>query len=136
MSWNEEFNNPSSREYMSAVQNLSAALTSALISGNTNRRMFAALPSGTSGSVQVAQLREGQNGSIICFAYGTVYGNVDASALPSYSAIQSQINSTTSLATGATVDTVSSPINSPCNVTDCKFSHDHIACDYRIHFQK
>ncbi|VDM70092.1 unnamed protein product, partial [Strongylus vulgaris] len=84
-------------------------LTAALASNSVlGKKSFAAISPGTTASVQVAQLREGKDNTTICFAYGTVYGNVDASALPSFLTIQLQLDSKTNVVTDAIVDTVSS----------------------------
>ncbi|KAK6020525.1 hypothetical protein OSTOST_13819, partial [Ostertagia ostertagi] len=65
-------------------------------------------------SIQVAQLSEGKNNTIVSFAYGVVYGDESPASLPSYADIQSKLDSDTKVVSSATVDSVSSPSTDPC----------------------
>ncbi|KAK6735104.1 hypothetical protein RB195_018350 [Necator americanus] len=119
MQWNDSFNNPYSLQYQAAVQNLSTTLTLALTSPRDKsfqKMSIASVSLGTRASVQVAQLRKGRDNTVVCFAYGVVYGNEDVDALPSYSTIQSELDSTSNVVAEAKVDNVSSDNNNPCNV--------------------
>ncbi|EYC17756.1 hypothetical protein Y032_0029g1854 [Ancylostoma ceylanicum] len=119
MSWNSNFSNPSSPQYQAAVQNLSVTLTSALLSSKSafaQRISYASTSPSSKASVQVVQLRKGKDDTVICYAYGVVYGNEDAASLPSYTNIQSQLDSNTKIVADASVDSVSSTTNNPCNI--------------------
>ncbi|EPB78582.1 hypothetical protein ANCCEY_02322 [Ancylostoma ceylanicum] len=67
-------------------------------------------------SVFKQEFRKGKDDTVICYAYGVVYGNEDAASLPSYTNIQSQLDSNTKIVADASVDSVSSTTNNPCNI--------------------
>lgn len=52
--------------------------------------------------------RKGTDDTVVCFAFGVVYGNEDATSLPSYTNIQSQLDSNRRIVAVASVDDVSS----------------------------
>ncbi|KAK6043348.1 hypothetical protein COOONC_19146 [Cooperia oncophora] len=115
MSWDERFSNTTSSQYQSAVRNISATLTAALMSDDSTKiSSFAAFSKGTMASVQVAQLSKGKNNTIVSFAYGVVYGDETLASLPSYKDIQSKLDSDTKVVNSATVASVSSPSTDPC----------------------
>ncbi|KIH63466.1 hypothetical protein ANCDUO_06232 [Ancylostoma duodenale] len=61
--------------------------------------------------------RKGKDNTVICYAYGVVYGNEDVASLPTYTKIQTQLDSNTKLIADASVDSVSSTTNNPCNIS-------------------